>query len=119
MKIQTKRVYDAPDPGDGERYLVDGLWPRGVSKEKACLTAWLKEVAPSPTLRKWFNHDPARWDGFQRRYFAELNRTPQAASPLRTAVREGKVTLLFGAKDRDHNNAVVLKNWLENQVKHR
>jgi uncharacterized protein YeaO (DUF488 family) len=112
-RIQTRRVYDPPTGDDGARVLVDRLWPRGVKKEKLRLTGWLKEVAPSDALRTWFNHEPAKWKEFQRRYFAQLEKNPLAWRPLLEAMRKGKVTLLFGATDPQHNNAVALKAFLE------
>lgn len=111
--IKVKRVYEPPARGDGKRFLIDRLWPRGLKKEQAQLDAWLKEVAPSDTLRKWFGHDPAKWQEFQRRYFKELEVKPEAWRPLREAARRGNVTLLFGASDEKHNNAVALKAFLE------
>jgi len=93
--------------------LVDRLWPRGIKKEKLRLTGWLKELAPTDSLRKWFNHEPAKWPEFQRRYFAQLEKNQMAWKPLLEAVRKGRVTLLFGAKDPEHNNAVALKTFLE------
>ena len=111
--IHTRRVYEPPSPNDGARFLVDRLWPRGVRKEKLALTGWLKGVAPGDALRKWFKHDPAKWPEFQRRYFAELKKNSAAWQPLSEAARRGDVTLLFGAKDEAHNNAVALKNFLE------
>jgi uncharacterized protein YeaO (DUF488 family) len=114
--IQTKRVYEPPTSDDGARLLVDRLWPRGASKEKLMLAGWLKEVAPRDTLRHWFNHDPARWEEFQRRYAAELESTPKAWEPIVQAAREGRVTLLFAAADCERNNAVALKAFLEQKL---
>ena len=111
--IKIKRTYDPASPQDGTRFLVDRLWPRGVSKAALKMDGWLKEVAPSDELRRWFGHDPARWDEFQRRYFAELKRIPAAWQPLLEAGRQGDVTLLYSAKDEEHNNAVALKAYLE------
>jgi uncharacterized protein YeaO (DUF488 family) len=111
--IRIKRVYDSASSDDGAKFLVDRLWPRGVSKEKLQLTGWIKEVAPSDALRKWFGHDPKKWSEFQRRYISELKENPDAWKPLDEAARKGDVTLLFGAKDSEHNNAVVLKKFLE------
>ena len=111
--IRTKRVYDPISPDEGARFLVDRLWPRGVSKDKLQLTGWLKEVAPSDALRKWFGHDPEKWSEFQRRYFSELKKIPGAWKPLADAARDADVTLLFGAKDVEHNNAVALKKFLK------
>jgi uncharacterized protein YeaO (DUF488 family) len=114
--IQTRRVYEPPAPEDGARLLVDRLWPRGVSKEKLHLAGWLKEIAPSGPLRLWFDHDPARWNEFQRRYFAELEERPEAWQPILQAARNGRVTLLFAAKDLEHNNAIALKAFLERKL---
>ncbi len=111
--IQVKRVYDPPAKTDGTRFLVERLWPRGMKKEKLVLDAWLKEVAPSPELRKWFNHDPARWREFQRRYRAELDQHPEAWQPILGAAKKGAVTLLFSSHDAQHNNVVALKAYLE------
>jgi uncharacterized protein YeaO (DUF488 family) len=108
-EIRIKRVYDPPGPDDGVRVLVDRLWPRGLKRSEARVETWLKEVAPSAELRKWFAHDPARWDEFQRRYRAELANNA-ALRVLRDLMRESKrVTLLFAARDAEHNNAVVLR----------
>lgn len=114
--IQTKRAYEPPDPGDGRRFLVDRLWPRGVRKEALALDAWLKDVAPSDELRRWFGHDPAKWEAFQERYFAELDEKPQVWQPLVEAARQGDVTLVYGARDPQHNNAVALKTYLEHKL---
>lgn len=110
--IRVKRAYEPASKSDGERFLVDRLWPRGVKKEALRLAGWTKEIAPSNVLRQWFNHDPAKWADFQKRYQAELNKHPQACEPLLLAARRGDVTLLFGARDAKHNNAVVLKDYL-------
>ena len=114
--IQIRRIYEPPAPEDGARVLVDRLWPRGVKKERLRLTGWLREVAPGDALRQWFKHDPAKWNEFQRRYAAELESNPQAWQPLLQAARKGNVTLLFGAKDPEHNNAVALKAFLEQKL---
>lgn len=114
--IQAKRVYDPPAPEDGKRFLVDRLWPRGVKKEALQLDGWLKDVAPSDALRKWFGHDPAKWEEFRERYFAELEAKPEAWRPLLEAARQGTVTLLFSARDEAHNNAVALKAFLETRL---
>lgn len=111
--IQTRRVYDAPEPGAGARFLVERLWPRGMKKEALELDGWLKDVAPSADLRRWFGHDPAKWEEFRRRYFAELDRHPEAWLPIQEAARRGKVTLLYSARDTEHNSAVALKAYLE------
>lgn len=109
--IHVHRVYD-PDPPPGRRFLVDRLWPRGVRREALNLEAWLKEVAPSDELRRWFGHDPGRWEAFQERYFQELEAKPDAWAPLLEAAREGDVVLLYAARDREHNNAVALRSFL-------
>jgi uncharacterized protein YeaO (DUF488 family) len=111
--IQIKRVYDPPEAGDGIRFLVDRLWPRGVKKEDLPLDGWLKDVAPSNDLRRWFGHDPAKWDEFQRRYFAELEDKPEAWQPILEAAQEGSVTLLYSAWDAEHNNAAALLAYLK------
>ncbi len=115
MKIQTKRAYDAPAASDGERYLVDRLWPRGVKRENLDVKDWLKEVAPSNDLRKWFAHDPQRWDEFRQRYFKELDANPTAWKPLLDTAKHEPVTLVYGTKDTEHNQAVALKQYLENK----
>ncbi|HWL48063.1 MAG TPA: DUF488 domain-containing protein [Sphingomonadaceae bacterium] len=112
MTIAIKRVYDPPAAGDGQRILVDRLWPRGLSKEKAKVSLWLKEIAPSAGLRKWFGHDPARWSEFQTRYRAELDANAETAAQLREALKHGPATLVYGAHDTEHNQAVVLAAWL-------
>ena len=109
-------MYEPPNAEDGARLLVDRLWPRGLKKEKLRLTGWLKEVAPRDALRHWFNHDPRRWEEFQRRYAAELEEHPRAWQPILQAARGGRVTLLFAAKDQEHNNAVALKAFLERKL---
>lgn len=111
--IWVKRVYEPPAPEDGKRFLVDRLWPRGIKKEGLQLDAWLKEVSPSDELRRWFGHDPEQWEEFQRRYFAELDARPEAWWLLLEAARQGNVTLLFSAKDTEHNNAVALQRYLQ------
>lgn len=113
MQIQIKRVYEPPTKADGKRILVDRLWPRGLSKEEAAVDVWLKEIAPSNELRKWFSHDPAKWPEFEKRYLAELQRDPNSLSQLKGIVHQGKATLLYGAKDEEHNQAVVLQKLLE------
>lgn len=110
--IQIRRVYEPPALEDGARLLVDRLWPRGVKKERLQLAGWLKEIAPSAPLRQWFDHDPAKWKEFQRRYSAELEKNRKAWQPVLQAARGGKVTLLFAAKDAEHNNAGALKTFL-------
>jgi aminoglycoside 6'-N-acetyltransferase len=111
--IRVKRLYDPPDAEDGARVLVDRLWPRGATKEEAKLTLWLKDIAPSAELRKWFGHDPARFAEFSRRYRAELSASKDAVSRLEQLVRAGPVTLLYAAHDEKHNNALVLADYLK------
>jgi uncharacterized protein YeaO (DUF488 family) len=110
--IRIKRVYEEPDGEDGTRILVDRLWPRGLTKEKAKVDLWLKDVAPSTELRKWFAHDPARWAEFQSRYLEELKRNKEQLSLLRQEAAKGSVTLVYGAKDQQHNEAVILQRLL-------
>lgn len=110
--VKIKRIYDPPAPGDGRRVLVDRLWPRGVSKDEARLDEWLKEIAPSDELRKWFGHEPARWEEFRKRYREELKSHGEFMERLRAEAKKGSVTLLFAAKDAEHNNAVVIKELL-------
>ena len=116
MDIAVKRVYDKPANRDGRRVLVDRLWPRGVKKEDARLTGWAKDLAPSDSLRKWFGHDPDRWDEFRRRYFKELNDKSNELSELAEWAEEKRLTLLFGAKDTEHNNAVALREYLQQKA---
>lgn len=117
--IYIKRAYEPAQPEDGKRYLVDRLWPRGLKREALRLDGWLPETAPSDALRRWFAHDPARWDEFQTRYFAELDAKPQAWQPLMEAAQQGDVTLVYAARDSLHNNAVALKRYLENALAER
>jgi len=112
MKLNIKRVYDAEDPADGTRILVDRLWPRGLTKEKAKVDLWLKEIAPSAGLRKWFGHDPAKWTEFKKRYRAELNENTASVSTLKDQIKKGTTTLVYGAKDEEHNDAVLLREYL-------
>ena len=114
--IQTRRVYEPPSSEDGARLLVDRLWPRGVRKDGLHLTGWLKEIAPSALLRQWFDHDPARWTEFRRRYFAELEEHPSGWQPILYAARSGRVTLLYAAKDVERNNAVALQAFLARKL---
>lgn len=114
--IQLKRAYDPPASADGTRFLVERLWPRGVKKETLHVEAWLKDVAPSTALRQWFSHDPAKWPEFRRRYFAELKTRPEAWRPLLTAARRGRITLVYSSHDTEHNNAVALKEFLEQHL---
>ena len=114
--IRVKRAYEPASGEDGERYLVDRLWPRGISKDQLGIKAWLKDVAPSDDLRRWFGHDPARWSDFQRRYRAQLNADPEAVEPLLEAARRGDVTLVYAARDERHNHALVLKDVLDQRL---
>jgi uncharacterized protein YeaO (DUF488 family) len=110
--IRIKRVYEPVGPGDGRRILVERLWPRGMRKEALDADAWLKDVAPSTSLRKWFGHRVERWDEFRRRYRKELSANRDSWSPILAASRRGRVTLLYSAHDREHNGAVVLRQYL-------
>jgi uncharacterized protein YeaO (DUF488 family) len=112
MKLKIKRIYEAPTEEDGTRILVDRLWPRGLTKEKAHIDLWLKDIAPSTELRKWFAHDPAKWSEFKIRYHAELKRNSEQIAHLKEAMAKGPVTLLYGAKDEKHNEAVILQKLL-------
>ena len=114
--IQTKRVYEPHARGDGTRFLVERLWPRGIKKQELDAHAWLKEVAPSTELRQWFAHDPSKWSGFKLKYFAELNEEPQSWQPILRAAQRGTVTLLYSARDTEHNNAVALKEYLDTKL---
>ena len=111
MEVMLKRVYEPPSSADGKRILVDRLWPRGLSKDKAKIDHWLKEVAPTTALRQWFGHDPGKWAEFQKRYRAELKSNP-ALAELRALSAQGSVTLLYAARDQVHNEAVVLQKIL-------
>jgi uncharacterized protein YeaO (DUF488 family) len=111
--LRIKRVYDAPERSDGFRLLVDRLWPRGVSKTRAKLDDWMPELAPSTELRKWFGHDPERWNEFRRRYWAELARKQASISSIRDRLHDGRVTLLYAARDPTHNQAHALKQFIE------
>jgi len=114
--LKTKRVYEPIKRTDGARFLVERLWPRGIKKEELKMKAWLKDVAPSPELRKWFAHDPEKWKEFQKRYRAELKANSDAWQPLLEAAKQGDVTLLYSAKDTEHNSALLLKEFLEKQM---
>ncbi|GAA0569078.1 DUF488 domain-containing protein [Rhizomicrobium electricum] len=111
-EVLLKRAYLPAVPEDGTRVLVDRLWPRGLARTKAAADVWMKDIAPSNELRRWFGHDPERWSEFRRRYKAELAANPEALKQLRSLVRKGRVTLLYGAKDERHNQAVVLEELL-------
>lgn len=114
--LKIKRVYEPAESGDGVRFLVERLWPRGIKKEALQMQAWLKEVAPSPELRLWFGHDPLKWEEFQRRYLAELEQGPASWQPILEAARGGDVTLLYSARDTGHNSALLLKSFLEKKL---
>ena len=107
--VRLKRAYGRPAPEDGARILIDRLWPRGVKKAEAAIDQWMKDIAPSTELRKWFGHDPARWPEFRRRYAAEIHRHPDQLAVLRALARKGPITLVFSARDELHNDAVVLR----------
>ena len=117
MDIQPKRVYRPAEKGDGIRVLVDRVWPRGMTKEKLKADLWLKDVAPSTSLRKWFNHDLSRWEKFKRRYFTELDAQPEIVNRLYELAAKGRVTLLFSARDNQCNQAVALREYLISMAK--
>ena len=114
--IRSKRVYEDRKASDGARFLVDRLWPRGVRKDSLEIEDWVKEAAPSNDLRAWFRHDPSRWAEFKRRYFRELDNRPDVLEPLLRAARTGSITLLYGARDTERNNAVALKEYLTDKL---
>ena len=114
--LKIKRVYEDAERGDGVRFLVERLWPRGMKKEELRMKAWLKEVAPSPELRRWYGHDPAKWEEFQQRYRNELESQPEAWAVILEAARQGNVTLLYSARDTEHNSALLLKIFLEERL---
>jgi len=114
--IQLKRVYEPHSAQDGTRFLVERLWPRGVTKAALADAQWMRDAAPSAELRKWFNHDPQRWNEFRRRYFAELRRHKDVLSPILEAAHKGTVTLLYSSHDMEHNNAVALREFLERSL---
>jgi uncharacterized protein YeaO (DUF488 family) len=116
MTIELKRAYEPPAASDGLRVLIDRIWPRGISKEDAKLDEWAREVAPSSELRKWFGHDPDKWDEFRKRYFRELDNKRDLLDSLLQKVRGKRVTLVFGARDEVHNNAVALKEYLQKRL---
>lgn len=112
LEVRVKRVYEPPSPDDGVRILVDRLWPRGLAKAQAAVDCWIREIAPSTELRRWFGHDPERWDEFRRKYARELRDQSELLDRLRSRARQGRVTLLFGARDALHNDAVALREIL-------
>ena len=113
MSLAIKRVYEPVAPKDGYRILVDRLWPRGLSKERAAVDLWLKTIAPSTELRQWFGHEPAKWPGFRRKYFAELATHADEVAQIRALAKRRRVTLVYGARDTDNNDAVALLDYLE------
>jgi uncharacterized protein YeaO (DUF488 family) len=114
--IQLRRVYEKPTATDGDCFLVERLWPRGVKKTSLKIKAWLKDAGPSTNLRKWFHHDPARWNEFRKRYFAELRKNSDSWLPILEAARHGTVTLIYSSHDAEHNNAVALKEFLNQHL---
>lgn len=114
--LALKRAYEKAAPEDGLRFLVERLWPRGIKKANLELDGWLKDVAPSVALRRWFSHDPNKWPEFRRRYFAELDKHPEAWEPVRNAARRGRVTLVYSSHDTEHNNAVALQAYLRDRM---
>jgi uncharacterized protein YeaO (DUF488 family) len=115
--IKTKRIYDLPEAGDGFRILVDRLWPRGLTKEKARVDLWLKEISPSNELRKWYSHDPEKWTEFKRKYRGEIEGKKQEFATLRQKAKAGTVTFLFSSKEEKLNNAAALKELVESKRK--
>jgi uncharacterized protein YeaO (DUF488 family) len=115
--ILVKRAYEKPAKADGERFHVDRLWPRGVTKAALDIAAWLKDASPTNELRKWFGHEPAKWDEFRKRYFADLESKPDAWRPLIDAARKGTITLVYSSKELERNNAVALREFLTKKMK--
>jgi uncharacterized protein YeaO (DUF488 family) len=113
MQVRTKRIYEQADPADGRRILVDRLWPRGIAKSKARIDFWARSVSPSNELRRWYGHDPEKWDEFRQRYFEELDANPEGVSELRSHLGTGAVTLLYSSTETRLNNASALKDYLE------
>ena len=118
MTIALKRAYDPCAASDGRRILVDRVWPRGITKDELRIDAWRKDLAPSTGLRKWFAHDPKKWDAFKERYGRELEQHADALDELLAQAKAGRVTLVFGARDTEHNQAVALKEYLERRLEH-
>jgi uncharacterized protein YeaO (DUF488 family) len=116
MSIMLKRAYEKPSAEDGKRILVERLWPRGVRKEEAGIDQWLKEIAPSNELRKWYSHDPSKWSEFKRRYWIELDAKKDVLLNIAKQAKEGKVTFVFGSKEEKLNNAAALKEYIESQL---
>ncbi len=119
MSIHLKRAYEKPAANDGQRILVDRLWPRGVTKDEAKIDLWLKEIAPGSALRKWFNHEPEKWPEFKTRYFRELATHVDDLEMLATKAKRSRVTLVFAAKNEEFNNAVAIKEYLDKHLKHK
>jgi uncharacterized protein YeaO (DUF488 family) len=117
--LKLKRAYDPVSRDDGTRLLVERLWPRGLSKEKLRVDAWLKDVGPTTELRKWFSHDPEKWPQFRERYFRELDSRPETWQPILSAARRRRVTLVYSSHDEEHNNAVALKEYLQARARKR
>jgi uncharacterized protein YeaO (DUF488 family) len=117
VTIRLKRIYEPVGEQDGYRVLVDRLWPRGVSKDDAAIDLWLKEVAPSRSLRQWFNHDPKKWNEFKTRYFAELDDNRQRLKPLLEVANVSNITLVYASRDEEHNQAIALREYLETLMK--
>ena len=117
MKIKVKRVYDPPSPSDGQRILVDRLWPRGIAKASAKIDLWIKEIAPSNALRQWYAHDPQKWPEFKRKYFAELEANGEALKSFLAQIGKGEMTFLFSSKEMRLNNAFALKEYVEQHHK--
>jgi len=116
MAVTIKRVYEEPSESDGTRILVDRLWPRGLTKEKAKVDVWLKDIAPSTELRKWFNHEPSKWPGFKKRYQEEISSNIEVLNILKKHLASGKATIVYGAKDEEHNDAVVIKQYIDKNI---
>jgi uncharacterized protein YeaO (DUF488 family) len=119
MTIKLKRAYDAPERSDGARFLVERLWPRGLTKDRAAVDEWFKDVAPTPELRRWYGHDPAKWPEFRRRYEAELGANADGVARLRARLADGPVTFVYAAKDEERNSAAVLKAYLKRRKRAR
>ena len=117
MPIKLKRVYEEPNISDGKRVLVERLWPRGLSKDKAQVDLWLKEAAPTTELRKWFSHDPAKWDEFKTRYFKELGGNPEALETIIDILKNETITFVFASKEETYNNSAALKEYIESRTK--
>ena len=119
LDVRLKRAYEAPAESDGRRYLVDRIWPRGICKAEAEFEDWLKEIAPSNELRKWFDHDPQRWAEFRRRYLSELKQHRDALRELAEQACRKRITLVYGARDQEHNQAIVIRQYLQMLMRHR